>query len=93
MHSHDSKRNDGWCDSDKVRSWSGFLDVLDSDSHLFFYYFESRSKPADDPVVLWLNGQVQLTVSHLLSADIHTLTSGPGCSSSMGMLVSRQSGS
>jgi len=48
------KRNDGWCDSDKVKSWSGYLDS--EDSHFFFYYFESRSKPAEDPVLLWING-------------------------------------
>jgi carboxypeptidase C (cathepsin A) len=24
--------------------------------HLFFYYFESRNDPANDDVVLWLNG-------------------------------------
>lgn len=51
-----SKRNDGWCDNENVKSWSGYLDIIDSDSHLFFYYFESRSKPTEDPVVLWLNG-------------------------------------
>lgn len=60
------KRNDGWCDGADTKSWSGYLDF--EDSHLFFYYFESRSKPAEDPVVLWING-------------------GPGCSSSMGMLM------
>jgi cathepsin A (carboxypeptidase C) len=23
---------------------------------LFFYFFESRSKPKEDPVVMWING-------------------------------------
>jgi carboxypeptidase C (cathepsin A) len=23
---------------------------------LFFYFFESRSKPSEDPVVMWING-------------------------------------
>lgn len=48
------KRNDGWCDGADVRSWSGYLDF--EDSHLFFYYYESRSKPSEDPVILWING-------------------------------------
>ncbi|KAJ6520937.1 Alpha/Beta hydrolase protein [Mycena capillaripes] len=26
------------------------------DKHLFFWFFESRSSPATDPLVLWLNG-------------------------------------
>lgn len=49
------KRNDGWCDSESVKSWSGYLDH--EDKHYFFSYFESRSKPKEDPVVLWINGQ------------------------------------
>jgi cathepsin A (carboxypeptidase C) len=48
------KRNDGWCDGANTKAWSGYLDF--EDSHLFFYYFESRNKPAEDPVVLWING-------------------------------------
>ncbi|KAI9033853.1 Alpha/Beta hydrolase protein [Phycomyces nitens] len=42
------------CDPD-VRQISGYLDV-DSDKHFFFWFFESRDKPAEDPLVLWLNG-------------------------------------
>lgn len=32
----------------------GYLDF--DDSHIFFYYFESRSKPSEDPVILWIAG-------------------------------------
>lgn len=50
------KRNDGWCDGADTPSWSGYLDF--EDSHLFFYYFASRDKPDEDPVLLWINGGV-----------------------------------
>ncbi len=33
----------------------GYLDV-DEDKHFFFWFFESRTDPAKDPLVLWLNG-------------------------------------
>ena len=36
---------------------SGYTGYLNSGSkHFYFAYFESRSKPTDDPLVLWLNG-------------------------------------
>ncbi|KAG6005766.1 hypothetical protein E4U21_007717 [Claviceps maximensis] len=41
---------------DKVKQYSGYLDNEATDKHLFYYFFESRSKPSTDPVVLWLNG-------------------------------------
>ncbi|WWC99367.1 hypothetical protein V866_006268 [Kwoniella sp. B9012] len=48
------KSTSGWCDPD-VRSYSGYLDV-GFGKDLFFYFFESRSKPKEDPVVMWING-------------------------------------
>ncbi|KAJ7822439.1 serine carboxypeptidase [Mycena leptocephala] len=42
------------CD-DSVKQYSGYLDIAE-DKHLFFWFFESRSSPASDPLVLWLNG-------------------------------------
>ncbi|ODV78332.1 uncharacterized protein CANTADRAFT_26478 [Suhomyces tanzawaensis NRRL Y-17324] len=41
---------------DKVKQYSGYLDVKDEDKHFFFYAFESRNDPKNDPVILWLNG-------------------------------------
>ncbi|KAG2209772.1 hypothetical protein INT47_001920 [Mucor saturninus] len=36
--------------------YSGYIDKHDTDDHFFFYFFESRTDPATDPTVLWLNG-------------------------------------
>lgn len=36
---------------------TGYTGYLTSgDKHFYFAYFESRSKPAEDPLVMWLNG-------------------------------------
>ncbi|KAF7728221.1 hypothetical protein EC973_006502 [Apophysomyces ossiformis] len=42
------------CDPN-VKQISGYLDIS-TDKHLFFWFFESRNKPKEDPLVLWLNG-------------------------------------
>ncbi|KAH8924386.1 carboxypeptidase C [Atractiella rhizophila] len=42
------------CDS-TVNQWSGYFEVAEK-HHLFFWFFESRSDPTNDPLVLWLNG-------------------------------------
>ncbi|KAK6354882.1 hypothetical protein TWF696_004013 [Orbilia brochopaga] len=39
-----------------VKQYSGYLDDEQNDKHLFYWFFESRSNPKTDPVVLWLNG-------------------------------------
>jgi len=37
-------------------SYSGYLPVGDGQKQLFYWFVESQNKPAEDPVVLWLNG-------------------------------------
>ncbi|KAL4989633.1 carboxypeptidase Y-like protein A [Aspergillus falconensis] len=39
-----------------VKQYTGYLDDNENDKHLFYWFFESRNDPKNDPVVLWLNG-------------------------------------
>jgi hypothetical protein len=40
--------------------YAGYLDVSDR-KHFFYWFFESRNDPKNDPIVLWLNGgKIQL---------------------------------
>ncbi|GAB7353991.1 hypothetical protein MBLNU459_g4585t1 [Dothideomycetes sp. NU459] len=41
---------------DTVKQYSGYLDDDEEDKHLFYWFFESRNDPKNDPVILWLNG-------------------------------------
>jgi carboxypeptidase C (cathepsin A) len=50
---------------DISQQWSGYLDS-GTDTNLFFWMFESRKDPANDPVILWLGGDPG--VSSLLGA-------------------------
>ncbi|KAK7461384.1 hypothetical protein VKT23_008562 [Stygiomarasmius scandens] len=43
-----------FCDT-TVNAYTGYIDIY-AVRHMFFYFFESRSSPAQDDVVLWMNG-------------------------------------
>ena len=48
--------SEGICETTPgVNSYSGYVDLSPS-IHVWFWFFESRSDPANDPVTLWLNG-------------------------------------
>jgi carboxypeptidase C (cathepsin A) len=49
------KQTDGFCDP-TVKSYSGYIDTDYGAKHLFFYFFESRSNPEEDDVLMWING-------------------------------------
>ena len=77
------KQPEGLCDT-SVKQYSGYLDIS-AERHLFFWFFESRSKPATDPVVLWLNGGEQINSTHF-NVLLMLFLKGPGCSSTTGLL-------
>ncbi|KAH7100866.1 peptidase S10, serine carboxypeptidase [Auriculariales sp. MPI-PUGE-AT-0066] len=52
-HSVRIKQLNDLCDNGS-RSYSGYIDI--EARHLFFYFFESRSDPEVDPVLMWING-------------------------------------
>lgn len=41
---------------DSAKYYTGYLDVEVLGKHFFYWFFESRNDPKNDPVVLWLNG-------------------------------------
>lgn len=49
------KETTGFCDP-TVKSYTGFIDIEQGRKHLFFYFFESRSAPDEDDIILWING-------------------------------------
>lgn len=67
-------------------SYTGYIDV--GVRHLFFYYFESRDKPAEDPVLLWTNGGSSSVVVYSYYVFLSTsLSLGPGSSSALGLFA------
>lgn len=48
------EQNDTVCDS--VKQYTGYFKLTTGQKNYFYWFFESRSAPATDPVVLWLTG-------------------------------------
>jgi len=52
------RETNGW-GPEKVQQYSGYITVAGSPqngTHLYYWFFESRSQPATDPLILWLTG-------------------------------------
>jgi cathepsin A (carboxypeptidase C) len=48
------KTDPNWCET-SATSYTGYIDTTEA-RHIFFYFFESRSDPDSDDVILWTNG-------------------------------------
>lgn len=55
-HKLRAKATPGDLGVDDVKQYSGYLDIVDEDKHFFYWFFESRGDPKNDPTILWLNG-------------------------------------
>ena len=71
------------------RAYTGYIDF--DAKHLFFYFFESRNDPDKDDVIFWTNGGEPLDSTMVFVCTvldhIDSQVSGPGCSSSLGLLM------
>jgi carboxypeptidase C (cathepsin A) len=52
---HNEEGDDRLCDP-KVKQISGYFQLESTKAQYFFWFFESRSKPSSDPLLLWLTG-------------------------------------
>ncbi|PON30495.1 carboxypeptidase Y [Trichoderma gamsii] len=48
-------QDDSTCATYGESQWTGTIDVTDS-HRLFFWFFDSRNDPVNDPVIIWMNG-------------------------------------
>jgi cathepsin A (carboxypeptidase C) len=48
-------QDDTTCATYGESQWTGTIDVTDS-HRLFFWFFDSRNDPVNDPIVIWMNG-------------------------------------
>ncbi|CAN3354245.1 vacuolar serine-type carboxypeptidase Atg42p [Diutina catenulata] len=53
---HDENKNKPHLKLDTQPYYTGYLDVKATKSHFFYWFFESRNDPKNDPIILWLNG-------------------------------------
>lgn len=45
----------GLCDA-TVKQESGYYSIGNANKNYFYWYFESRNDPANDPLVIWMTG-------------------------------------
>ena len=43
------------CKTKGEKQWTGTVDISD-ERRLFWWFFDSRSDPENDPIIIWLNG-------------------------------------
>ena len=43
------------CNTQGEKQWAGTVDISDA-RRLFYWYFDSRHDPDNDPIILWLSG-------------------------------------
>ncbi|KAF9041173.1 Alpha/Beta hydrolase protein [Rhodocollybia butyracea] len=55
FHQHQLRLTEPSICDPSVKQYSGYLDI-ESDKHLFFWFFEARNSPKDAPLIMWLNG-------------------------------------
>lgn len=48
-------QDDSTCATYGESQWTGTIDVTDS-HRLFFWFFDSRNDPVNDPIIIWMNG-------------------------------------
>ncbi|KAK5995274.1 Carboxypeptidase Y-like protein [Cladobotryum mycophilum] len=48
-------QGDSICTTHGESQWTGTIDVTDT-HRLFFWFFDSRHDPENDPIIIWLNG-------------------------------------
>lgn len=69
-------------------AYTGYLNV--GEKHFFFAYFDSLSKPENDPLVMWINGGPGQYSSLLFLSDctlVDNIDRRIGCSSMTGLLM------
>ncbi len=74
---------------DTADNFSGYFAVHSKEIHLFYWFFESRSDPSNDPLIIWVTYTL-FSFSSPTQKQNHIfpqLTGGPGCSSMLALAV------
>lgn len=52
------EQDDSVCKVYGEKQWTGTVDVTE-ERRLFYWFFDSRNDPDNDPIIIWLNGFVE----------------------------------